>query len=131
MENLVEFLTRRMSLRVPQIDSLKILEDIIETNDISKNNDINKALKIIQKKYPLVKDFEKNFISLCFSLATGVGKTRLMGAFITYMYVKNISKNFLVVAPNTTIYQKLVIEIPNFCYYLRLIYVLLYSSISL
>ena len=67
MENLVEFLTRRMSLRVPQIDSLKILEDIIETNDISKNNDINKALKIIQKKYPLVKDFEKNFISLCFS----------------------------------------------------------------
>ncbi len=108
MENLVEFLTRRMSLRVPQIDSLKILEDIIETNDISKNNDINKALKIIQKKYPLVKDFEKNFISLCFSLATGVGKTRLMGAFITYMYVKNISKNFLVVAPNTTIYQKLI-----------------------
>ena len=108
MENLVEFLTRRMSLRIPQVDSLKILEEIIQTNDISKNNDIKKALNLIQKKYPLVKDFEKDFISLCFSLATGVGKTRLMGAFIAYLYIQNVSKNFLIVAPNTTIYQKLI-----------------------
>lgn len=108
MENLVEFLTNRMSLRIPQIRSLKILEDIVQINDISKKNDIKKELSKIQKKYPNIKDFEKNFISLCFSLATGVGKTRLMGAFITYLYIKGISKNFLIVAPSTTIYEKLI-----------------------
>lgn len=108
MENLVEFLNDRMSLRIPQKDSLKILEEIIKTNNISKNNDTKKELLKIQKKFPNVKDFERDFISVCFSLATGVGKTRLMGAFITYLYISGISKNFLIVAPNTTIYEKLI-----------------------
>ena len=31
-------------------------------------------------------DFERDFPSLCFALATGVGKTRLMGAFIAYLH---------------------------------------------
>ena len=38
---------------------------------------------------------------------TGVGKTRLMGAFIAYLYTQHNIKNFFVVAPNTTIYNKL------------------------
>ena len=46
--------------------------------------------------------------SLCFALATGVGKTRLMGAFIAYMFLTDRSSNFLVLAPNTTIYNKLI-----------------------
>ncbi len=40
-------------------------------------------------------------------LATGVGKTRLMGAFIAYLYTQHGIKNFFVVAPNTTIFDKL------------------------
>lgn len=40
-------------------------------------------------------------------MATGVGKTRLMGAFIAYLYTQKNIKNFFVVAPNTTIYDKL------------------------
>jgi len=46
-------------------------------------------------------------MSLTFALATGVGKTRLMGAFITYLYTQKGIKNFFVVAPNLTIYEKL------------------------
>ena len=46
-------------------------------------------------------------MSLTFALATGVGKTRLMGAFIAYLYTQHGIKNFFVVAPNTTIYEKL------------------------
>ena len=46
-------------------------------------------------------------MSLTFALATGVGKTRLMGAFIAYLYTQHNIKNFFVVAPNTTIYEKL------------------------
>ena len=52
--------------------------------------------------------FEREFPSLCFALATGVGKTRLMGAFIAYMFLTDRSSNFLVLAPNTTIYNKLI-----------------------
>ncbi|TXT40426.1 MAG: type III restriction protein res subunit, partial [Comamonadaceae bacterium] len=46
--------------------------------------------------------------SLCFALATGVGKTRLMGAFISYLYAAHGIKHFFVLAPNLTIYDKLI-----------------------
>ena len=46
-------------------------------------------------------------MSLTFALATGVGKTRLMGAFIAYLYTNHNIKNFFVVAPGTTVYEKL------------------------
>jgi type III restriction enzyme len=45
---------------------------------------------------------------LCFALATGVGKTRLMGAFICYLHLAHGIENFFVLAPNLTIYNKLV-----------------------
>ncbi len=57
--------------------------------------------------FPTCSNFERDFVSLTFALATGVGKTRLMGAFITYLYTVHGIKNFFVVAPNITIYKKL------------------------
>ncbi|HND31968.1 MAG TPA: DEAD/DEAH box helicase family protein, partial [Myxococcota bacterium] len=56
------------------------------------------------------KDFERDFPSLCFALATGVGKTRLMGAFIAYLYLTGRSRHFFVLAPNLTIYNKLIAD---------------------
>ena len=47
------------------------------------------------------------FPSFCFALATGVGKTRLMGAFITFLYRVFGICNYFVLAPNLTIYNKL------------------------
>lgn len=40
-------------------------------------------------------------------IATGVGKTRLMGAMIAYLHAEKGIKNFMVLAPNLTIYNKL------------------------
>lgn len=65
------------------------------------------ALGAVHAMYPICSDFERDFMSLTFALATGVGKTRLMGAFIAYLYTQHGIKNFFVVAPNTTIYDKL------------------------
>ncbi len=65
------------------------------------------ALGAVHAMYPICSDFEREFMSLTFALATGVGKTRLMGAFIAYLYTQHNIKNFFVVAPNTTIYEKL------------------------
>ena len=68
----------------------------------------------IRAEFPSVTDFEREFPSLCFALATGVGKTRLMGAFISYLHLAHGIGNFFVLAPNLTIYNKLIADFtPN------------------
>lgn len=103
----VNTIANRLSLREPQRDSLKILDRVLEISNLTKGADTTQILEIIQSEFPAVKDFERAFPSLCFSLATGVGKTRLMGAFIAYLHRFYGVKNFFVVAPNLTIYNKL------------------------
>ncbi len=101
-------IVQRLSLRKPQEESLDILVRVLGLMDFSKESDLDGLLAEIRKLFPSVKDFERDFPSLCFALATGVGKTRLMGAFITWLYLTGRSKNFFVLAPNTTIYLKLI-----------------------
>ncbi len=98
----------RLSLRPPQAQSLDILADVLSFLKIEKGADIASALAAVQAAYPSVTDFERDFPSLCFSLATGVGKTRLMGAFISWLFLTGRSRHFFVLAPNTTIYEKLI-----------------------
>jgi type III restriction enzyme len=62
----------------------------------------------VQEKFPQIEDFERQFPSFCFALATGVGKTRLMGAFVAYLHAAHGVRHFLVLAPNLTIYDKLI-----------------------
>jgi type III restriction enzyme len=104
--------TQRLSLRKPQADSLEILADILQRMELCKGADPAAALAAVQAVaeehgWLKVEDFERNFPSLCFALATGVGKTRLMGAFISYLYLTGKSRHFFVLAPNKTIYEKL------------------------
>ena len=106
----IDYISGVMSLREPQRKSLEILDDIMKNSDIRKDSK-EQVLEYINSKYPICTDFERNFISLTFALATGVGKTRLMGTFITYLYTNHNIKNFLVVAPNTTIYEKLKMDL--------------------
>lgn len=114
MNNHVNAIANRLSLRHPQRDSLKILDRICELLPIQNIKDIETSLAAIKKEFPTVTDFEREFPSLCFSLATGVGKTRLMGAFISYLHLAHGIKNFFVLAPNLTIYNKLITDFtPN------------------
>jgi type III restriction enzyme len=101
-------ITQRLSLRPPQANSLQILDDILFKIDIHKIGDAAAALAAVKAAYPSVEDFERDFPSLCFAIATGVGKTRLMGAFISYLYLMGKSRHFFVLAPNKTIYDKLI-----------------------
>lgn len=110
----VNAISNRLSLRPPQRDSLEILSRICEITTLEKNGDIAQALEIIKSEFPTVEDFERDFPSLCFALATGVGKTRLMGAFISYLYMSEDIRHFFVLAPNLTIYNKLLADFtPN------------------
>src|SRR5438093_10886426 len=110
----VNAIAGRLSLRPPQRRSLEILDRITEIVPPKKGADIEAALAAIRNEFPSVTDFEREFPSLCFALATGVGKTRLMGAFITYLHLAYGLRNFFVMAPNLTIYNKLIADFtPN------------------
>jgi type III restriction enzyme len=100
-------IANRLSLRQPQRDSLEILDTVCELLPLSKDTDAAQALQAIQSAFPSVTSFEREFASLCFALATGVGKTRLMGAFIAYLNQAWGIRHFFVLAPNLTIYNKL------------------------
>lgn len=97
----------RLSLRPPQRESLEILARVCDIISLEKNADPAQALEAIRSEFPSVTSFEREFPSICFALATGVGKTRLMGAFIAYLYRAEQVRNFFVLAPNLTIYNKL------------------------
>src|SRR6266481_577825 len=107
MNRHVNAIAGRLSLRKPQRDSLEILDRITEIVPPNKAADLKAVLEIIRSEYPTVTDFEREVPSLCFALATGVGKTRLMGAFISYLHLAHGINNFFVLAPNLTIYNKL------------------------
>lgn len=114
MNRHVNVISGRLSLRPPQRQSLEILHRITEVAPPRKETDLRAALAAIQAEYPSVTDFERDFPSLCFALATGVGKTRLMGAFVTYLHLQHGINNFFVLAPNLTIYNKLIADFtPN------------------
>ena len=110
MNRHVNAIAGRLSLRAPQRRSLEILDRLTEIVPPHKGADIAAALEIIRSEFPSVTDFEREFSSLCFALATGVGKTRLMGAFISYLHLAHGINNFFVLAPNLTIYNKLIAD---------------------
>src|ERR1035437_6285304 len=97
----------RLSLRAPQHESLDLLARVTEQLPLRKEADLAQALSTVRTICPGVEAFERDFPSLCFALATGVGKTRLMGAFIAYLRRAHGVRHFFVLAPNLTIYNKL------------------------
>jgi type III restriction enzyme len=106
----VNAIAGRLSLRPPQRHAVEILDRVAEIVPPKKYADVQAALEIIRSEYPSVSEFERDFPSLCFALATGVGKTRLMGAFISYLHLAHKIDNFFVLAPNLTIYNKLIAD---------------------
>ena len=70
----------RLSLRPPQTESLTKLACAIEASPamLQPNRDaadVAAILATLKAQFPTLQDFERDFPSLCFALATGVGKT--------------------------------------------------------
>lgn len=96
-----------MSLREPLKQSLELLDSLIAKADLIGNSNTEKKIESIKNDCSLFEEFERAFPSVCFSIATGIGKTRLMGAFVTYLVKEKGIKNFFILSPNITIYDKL------------------------
>lgn len=108
--------TGRLSLRPPQEESLRRLVRALDAAPelLTQERDVSAILSSLKAEFSMLEDFEREFPSLCFALATGVGKTRLMGAFIAYLHLAHGINNFFVLAPNLTIYNKLITDFtPN------------------
>ena len=113
MNRIAASIKNRLSLRQPQADSLNILAELVDMLPLKKNNELPTELEKVKGRYPTCTNFERNFPSICFALATGVGKTRLMGAFAAYLYLEKGIRNFFVLASNLTIYNKLIEDFSN------------------
>jgi type III restriction enzyme len=110
----INAIANRLSLRPPQRESLEILAQVCDILPLEKHADAAECLKLVRAAFTGVEEFEREFPSFCFALATGVGKTRLMGAFIAYLHQAEGINNFFVLAPNLTIYNKLIADFtPN------------------
>ena len=76
----VHAIAGRLSLRPPQRESLELLHEIVEVLNPSKEQDVVSALSAFKGAFTDVvakgfEEFERDFPSFCYSLATGVGKT--------------------------------------------------------
>lgn len=101
---------QRMSLRKPQIEALQAFMRAVGALKMDKTVPVEESLEALKKEFPSLKSFERNFPNLAFSLATGVGKTRLMGAMIYYLIKHYDVRDFVILTPNNTILEKLVRE---------------------
>ena len=116
MNKHANYIRNRLSLRQPQEESLYLLAELYELLQPKTNKQqvsLADMLAMVKTQRATCVDFERNFPSLCFALATGVGKTRLMGAFISYLHLAHGIRNFFVLAPNLTIYSKLIEDFAN------------------
>lgn len=100
----VNKIIQELSLWKPQKLALTKLNSILSTLDLSQDRDMIKA------SIPGTIDFDTKFPSFSFDMATGTGKTKLMGACIAYLFQKGISKNFFILTPGETIYKKTIFD---------------------
>lgn len=99
-----------MSLRDPQYEALKYFDAIsskVEYRTSSKAEAEKIASENCQEPHTIAVDKEFDFPSFCFDMATGIGKSRLMGACIYYLYKTKGYKHFFILAPGNTIYDKM------------------------
>ena len=110
MKDTVNKISYSMSLRRPQTEALGYLSSISEACNYMQDSkkDIERIASGLCENHRTIKVSDKfDFPSFCFDMATGIGKTRLMGASIYYLYKTKGFRHFFILAPGNTIYEKL------------------------
>lgn len=108
MSGTVSKIKYAMSLRTPQEEAL-LYFDAISTHCDYRRDDketVEAAASEYSENNRKVRT-KFDFPSFCYAMATGIGKTRLMGACIYYLYKTKGYKHFFILAPGNTIYDKL------------------------
>lgn len=122
----IDRIIHEMTLREPQADSLRVFGKLMESIDLHQGQDVVKQgitmnqlrlqeLSTIMAgrfdrlpQQPLV--FDTEYARITFALATGIGKTRLMGAIAAFLFLEEKAKHFVFLAPSNTILTKMKAE---------------------
>jgi len=110
MDKVVKYISQAMSFRDPQEEALNYFSQISENSDFKKQSkeELERiASQNCEGHHTIKVDSHFDFPSYCFSMATGIGKTRLMGGLIYYLWKTKGYKHFFILAPGNTIYDKL------------------------
>jgi len=108
--DIIEKIKWAMSLREPQYEALQYFDSIstkLEYRTATKEEAEKVASDNCEGTHAIKIDKEFHFPSFCFDMTTGIGKTRLMGASIYYLYKTKGYKHFFILTPGNTIYDKL------------------------
>lgn len=125
MNTIANNIKLRLSLREPLQEALDIVAQLSGDLSLTKVPDnaeetlvfLKSELDKVKNSFTTCTSFQRDFPSVAFSIATGVGKTRLMGACVAYLYLQKGIKNFFILAPNLTIYDKLIEDFGNPAYH--------------
>ncbi len=119
--SVVDDLIRDMQLWLPQREALGVLHSILTVSPLGRGISKRKTLTDMMVAEPEAAyarqgmfSFQEemnpqagtDFPSFCFGIATGGGKTRLMGACIAYLYETKGFRNFFILSKGQTIYTK-------------------------
>lgn len=95
-----------MNLRTPQQEALENLHAVFSSTETPlKDLSAEELMELFRQKYSGW-DFGHEATEFTFHLATGVGKTRLIGAVMAYLHLSGQSSNFLIVSPRSEIIRK-------------------------
>lgn len=97
-----------MNLRLPQKEALECFHKVMNNSELPlfdmTMEEVVSLFKVANPNWI----FDHNAPEFTFHLATGVGKTRLIGAVMAYLFLAKESRNFLIVSPRTEIIRKFI-----------------------
>lgn len=114
-EQIISNINARLSLRPPLHEALNVIASLADELSLEKapkevpeaQDFLAEELQRAQSVVPKLKGFGRGFPSFTCSIATGIGKTRLMAACINYLHRAKGIRHFFILAPNLTLYNKL------------------------
>jgi hypothetical protein len=110
LEAALEKVSEKSQLRRPQKESLSRFHSLLSTvgGDLSgaDQSELRNSFAAANPEW----EFHENSVVFTVALATGVGKTRLIGALMAYLFLAKQSANFCLIAPRTEVVRKLIAD---------------------
>lgn len=97
-----------MNLRLPQKEALECFHKVMSKSELPLSDMTKEEVVSLFKESNPDWIFDHNAPEFTFHLATGVGKTRLIGAVMAYMFLAKESRNFVIVSPRSEIIRKFI-----------------------
>lgn len=103
-----------MRLRTPQSEALESFHAVISTlHQPLSDSSYSEVTNVFKAYFPewTYHEGDRNCPEMTAHLATGVGKTKFIGALIAYLFRSGDSKHFLIVTPRAEIVRKFIREL--------------------